>query len=718
MRPTFLFSALAASAFLSVAATTGHAQIATPTSADSTKRASTTLKRVLIADSIRSRRAYTVRRTSSATRTSTLLRDVPQSATIITQALIADQGMQSMADVVRYIPGITMALGEGHRDAPTIRGNSSTADFFIDGIRDDAQYFRDIYNIERVEALKGSNAMVFGRGGGGGVLNRVTKNAQWTPTRVTTLTGGNFNQRRATLDVGQGVTSVLAARLNGLYEHSANFRQASDNERVGINPTAALMLGRTLIRLGYEFYNDRRVVDRGIPSLNGAPSPTPISTFFGDPDASHSTLSAHAVASTIDHQIWKGNATIDGLQLRNRSRFMRYDKFYQNIFPGAVDASATTVQLSGYNNGTDRTNLFNQTDITSTISRGALRQTLLVGADLGTQQTDNVRRTGYFGAAGSNIMTLNVPFASPMRATPAEFRQSTTDANNRTTLTTQAVYAQNQIEVGPHVQAILGLRLDRLNVDFTNKRTGARLSRADNLASPRAGIVIKPAQPVSIYGTYSVSFLPSSGDQFSSLTVTTRTLEPEQFTNREVGIKWDAVPDLTLTAAAYRLDRTNTTAPDPTNPAIIVQTGAQRTTGWELGITGALTSRWQIAGGFANQTVRITSRTAAAAPGQRVALVPRNTVSLWNRVQVTRRLGAGIGIVHQDRMFAAIDNSVTLPAFTRADAAAFVTLTRTLRAQLNIENLLDTRYYATAHSNNNIMPGSPRMIRVALHITP
>ena len=397
---------------------------------------------------------------------------------------------------------------------------------------------------------------------------------------------------------------------------------------------------------------------------------------------------------------------------------MRYDKFYQNIFPGAVDASATTVQLSGYNNGTDRTNLFNQTDVTSTITRGALRQTLLVGAELGTQQTDNIRRTGYFGAAGSTTTTLNVPFASPMRATPAEFRQSTSDANNRTTLTTQAVYAQNQIEVGPHVQAILGLRLDRLNVDFTNKRTGAQLSRADNLASPRAGIVIKPAQPVSIYGSYSVSFLPSTGDQFSSLTASTRTLEPEQFTNREVGIKWDAAPALALTAAAYRLDRTNTTAPDPTNPVIIVQTGAQRTTGWELGITGALTSRWQIAGGFANQTARITSRTAAAAPGQRVALVPRNTVSLWNRVQVTRRLGAGLGIVHQDRMFAAIDNSVTLPAFTRADAAAFVTITRTLRAQLNIENLLDTRYYATAHSNNNIMPGSPRMIRIALHVTP
>jgi catecholate siderophore receptor len=432
--------------------------------------------------------------------------------------------MQGMADVVRYIPGITMGLGEGHRDAPTIRGTSSTADFFIDGIRDDAEYYRDIYNVERVEALKGSNAMVFGRGGGGGILNRVTKDAEWSPTRATTLTGGSFEQRRVTLDAGQGLTSFLAARINGLYDNSANFRQASGYERIGINPTASLMLGRTMVRVGYEFYSDRRVVDRGIPSFNGAPSSAPITAFFGDPDASNATLSAHSIASTIDRQLWKGNATVDGLQLRNRSRLMSYDKFYQNIFPGAANAGASTVQLSGYNSGVERTNLFNQTDLTSTIARGALRQTLLVGAELGTQQTESIRNTAYFGNAGSTATNFTVPFASPMRATPAEFRQSATDGDNRTTLTTQAVYAQNQLELGSHVQAIVGLRLDRLNVDFTNKRTGAQLSRADNLVSPRAGIVIKPTQPVSIYGNYSVSYLPQSGDQFLALTATTRTL--------------------------------------------------------------------------------------------------------------------------------------------------------------------------------------------------
>jgi catecholate siderophore receptor len=169
-------------------------------------------------------RGYAAARTRSATKTETPLRDVPQSVSLVTRELIADQAMQGMGDVVRYLPGITMGQGEGHRDAPTIRGNSSTADFFVDGVRDDAQYFRDLYNVERVEALKGSNAMIFGRGGGGGVLNRVSKEAQWTPTRVVTMEGGSFDHRRGMVDLGQGLGSAVALRFNGMYENSGGFR--------------------------------------------------------------------------------------------------------------------------------------------------------------------------------------------------------------------------------------------------------------------------------------------------------------------------------------------------------------------------------------------------------------------------------------------------------------------------------------------------------------
>ena len=673
---------------------------------------------VTVVDSTRARTAYRIGRTSSATRTSTLLRDVPQSVTVITRALMADQGMVGMADVVRYVPGITMAQGEGHRDAPVIRGQASTADFFIDGIRDDAQYYRDIYNAERIEALKGPNAMVFGRGGGGGVINRVSKDAQWQAIRMMSVSAGRFKQRRTTLDIGQALWPSLAARLNALYDNSANFRDRSGAERIGINPTISVLRGATLLRLGYEYYNDRRVVDRGIPSFAGAPSRAPIAAFFGDPDASRSRLTAQSLAATLDRQLWRGNATVSAIQLRNRTRAVTYNKFYQNIYPGATNSALTSVSLQGYNSATDRTNLFNQTDVTAVITRGTMRHTLLVGTEFAIQRTDNLRNTAYFGATGSTTTSLSVPFERPTVQAPVTFRASSSDADGRTTLATRALYAQDQIDIDSHVQAVLGLRLDDLALDYVNRRNNQRLRRTDRLVSPRAGLVIKPVLPLSIYGSLAVSFLPGSGDQFGALTVTTQTLKPEQFTNREVGLKWDVTPALALTAAAYRLDRTNTTAPDPANPAVVAQTGAQRTTGWELGATGAMTSRWRIAGGYARQDARIVSQTSAASAGARVPLVPEQTLSLWNHYQLSTRFGASIGTVYQASMFAAIDNTVTLPTFTRLDGALFATVAKGLRAQVNIENLFNARYYATAHSNNNIMPGSPRLVRLTFNVAP
>jgi catecholate siderophore receptor len=255
-------------------------------------------------------------------------------------------------------------------------------------------------------------------------------------------------------------------------------------------------------------------------------------------------------------------------------------------------------------------------------------------------------------------------------------------------------------------------------VDYHNNRTGDDLDRGDVLWSPRAGLVLKPLPAASLYGSWSISYLPSSGDQFTSLTATTETLEPEQFTNREVGAKWDVRPNLSLTAAVYRLDRTNTSAPDPADPSKIVQTGAQRTTGFELGAAGNVTRAWQVVGGFASQRARIVNATSAAKAGARVPLVPHQTMSLWNRVQVMPALGIGVGIVRQSDVFAAIDNTVTLPGFTRADGALLLRINRALGAQINVENLFDRRYYATSQGNNNIMPGAKRTLRISLTARP
>jgi len=651
---------------------------------------------------------YAAVRSSTATKTDTPLRDTPQSVSVVTREVIADQGMQGMADVVRYVPGVQMGQGEGHRDAPTIRGTSSTADFFVDGVRDDAQYLRDLYNVERVEALKGSNAMIFGRGGGGGVLNRVSKQAGWAPVRTFTAETGSWDHKRTTVDVGQGLSGAVAARFNGMWENSEGFRDFAELRRYGINPTLALSLGATRVDVGYERFHDRRNVDRGIPSYQGRPSGAEVETFFGNPGVNLSRMDVNAATATIEH-------TAGALTLRNRSRFADYDKFYQNTFPGAVTADGSQVALSAYNHALSRRNWFNQTDVIGHASTAGVRHTVLVGGELGRQAGDQFRNTGYYN---NTATSLTVPFGSPTVTTPVTWRQSATDADNRTVATVSAVYLQEQAELAPWLQLLGGLRFDRFNVEYHNNRNDSGLDRKDDLWSPRAGVVLKPVQPLSVYGSFSVSYLPSSGDQFSSLTATTETLEPEKFTNREVGAKWDVRSGLSLTAAAYRLERTNTTATDPTDPSKVVQTGEARTTGFELGATGNITRGWQMVGGFASQRARIVSATTAAKAGALVPLVPHQTMSLWNRVQVIPAVGFGVGIIRQSDMYAAVDNTVTLPGFTRADGALFLRVNAALGAQVNVENLFDKRYYATSQGNNNIMPGATRTLRVSLTARP
>ncbi len=643
--------------------------------------------------------------TSTATRTSTPVLNIPQSISLINLEQMRDQGMMSMADVVRYIPGITMAQGEGHRDAPVIRGNATTADFFINGVRDDVQYYRDLYNLESVEALKGPNAMVFGRGGGGGVLNRVTKEAVFSPIRELAVQGGSFGHKRAMADFDQPFNKWAALRLNTMFEDTGSFRQYGELRRYGFSPTLTLRpTDRTKVRLGYEFFHDGRLVDRGIPSFRGLPLEVDRRQYFGNPNVSRARADVNLGSVNVEQQL-------GGWNLRNQTLFGAYDKYYGNVFPGAVNATRTLVSLSAYEDATDRKNFFNQTDFSRSFKTGGIRHTVLTGVEVGRQLTNNFRNTGFFNDTAS---TLNVPIANTTDFTPVRFRQSATDPSNQIRARVGAAYMQDQIEVSRFVQVVAGLRLDHFDLNALNRRTNLPLRRIDNIFSPRVGLVIKPVRAVSLYGNYSVSFLPSAGDQFSSLSVTSQTLKPEKFRNTEVGAKWDMARGLSLSSAYYWLDRTNTTAPDPENPARIVQTGSQRSKGLELSVNGRLSRFWTVAGGYAWQDAFITSRTVAASLGARVPQVPRNSVSLWNHFRIQSRLGAGLGLIHQGEMFAAIDSSVRIPNFTRADAALFYSLSERLRLQVNVENLTNRKYIVNGHNNNNLTPGLARAVRAGL----
>jgi catecholate siderophore receptor len=649
--------------------------------------------------------AYGVNSINSATKTLTLLRDVPQSISVVTKEQIRDQAMSSVADVVAYVPGITSHQGENNRDQLVIRGNNTSADFFLNGVRDDVQYYRDFYNVERVEALKGPNSMLFGRGGGGGVINRVTKEAGFTSLREVTLQGGSFGNKRVSMDFDQPLGNKFAFRLNGLYENSGSFRNNVDLERYGVNPTATLIVGpKTAVKFSYEYFHDGRVADRGIPSFHGRPVDVPIETFFGDPDNSRVRAGVNLGSAVVEHQAGRFN-------IRNRTLFGDYDRFYQNYVPGAVTAKKQSVAISAYNNTTNRRNLFNQTDVTFQASTGSVRHTVLTGAELGRQLTDNFRRSGFFNNTATSIL---VPLSDPTVSTPVTFRQNATDADNHIRTNLGATYVQDQIEINRYLQVVTGVRFDYFDLQFHNNRTNQDLRRIDRLVSPRAGVIVKPLDAMSVYMNYGVAYLPGSGDQFSQLTTITQQVKPEKFTNYELGAKWDIRRNLAFTTAVYRQDRTNTRATDPNDPTRILQTGSQRTNGYEVGLNGFVTSKWSVAGGYAYQDAFISSATVSAAKGAQVALVPHHTFSLWNNYRVHQRLGLGLGIIHRSDMFAAIDNAVVLPGYTRADAAVFFSITEKWRVQANFQNLFDNTYYLNADGNNNITPGAPRGARLAL----
>ena len=651
---------------------------------------------------------YGVKVTTTATKTNTDIRNIPQALTIVSKAQIDDQQLRSVGDLLLFVPGASYNSGEGNRDTLVLRGNSSTADFFIDGVRDDVQYFRDFYNVDRVEVLKGPNAMIFGRGGGGGILNRVLKRPSFNVARGATVAADGWGARRFTGDFDQPLSNTIGLRLNGLYENSDSFRHDVELNRYGINPTAALLVGPdTRIDLSYEFFHDRRTADRGLPANGAEPIRGHTRDFFGDPDDSYAKANVNLATFAIEHRL------AEGLTLKNRTMFGNYDKFYQNIYPNSFDPVTGRVALAGYNNRNDRTNLFSQTDLVWENKLAGIDQTLLLGFEVGREKSRNRRMTARFLSGGT------VPVTDPTVDADVVFAPSASDADNRVKANVAALYVQDQIRPAKWLEIVAGLRFDSFKVDVDDRRAvGGQFDRRDRLWSPRLGLVLKPTSDLSLYANYSRSYLPQSGDQFSGLTSITEALKPERFDNYEVGAKLQLPGGLLATAALYQLNRSNTRASDPAQPGITLLTGKQRSRGLELGLERSITSKWLVSAGYTLQkaeiTNPITSGSSSIPAGREVPLVPRHSLSLWNRYDFNKSIGAGLGVIARSKSYATISNAVRLPGYARVDAALYYQLPWGVEAQINVENLLGARYFPTANADNNIAPGAPRTVKATV----
>lgn len=680
---------------------------------------------------------YLATSTSVATKTNTPLINIPQSVTVVTRDFMRDQGFPGLTDLTRYVPGVAVHQGEGNRDELVIRGVDSSANFFVNGFRDDVQYYRDLYNAQSVEILRGPSALTFGRGSGGGLLNRTLKEADGTRIYEATAQTGSYWDRRVTLDAGQAVNENFAARLNTMYEKSDTFRDFGKLERYGINPTVTSKPDNaTKIKLSYEYYHDERTADRGNPSQGlsaVAPSSTrfnpaapfapggDLTTFFGSPSLNVARANVQQTMAFIEHDF--GN----GFTAKNSTMYANYQKFYQNVYPGsgplsgAVNPSDTAFNLAAYNHTTNRDNLFNQTDFFYKTFTGPIFHNIAFGMEFGRQSGIDVRNTGIF-PNGTNTIVAN-PFV-PTYFGPVNFIHqypgafspgvTTPDSNSKYLLYTESAYARDTIEITRWLQLIAGARYDRFDESALDMNTNTNRTLVNSKVSPQAAVIVKPIDNLSIYGAYSISYLPASGDQFSALNNGNIILAPQKFENKEVGVKWNIDPRLQYAAAIYDLKRTNIPLPDPSNPGFFILSGSNRIRGFETSLNGYVTDDWQSSLGYAYTNARVTSATSATiVAGNRVQLVPLNQFSWWNKYQFNPVWGAALGVIYFSDSFASSDDSVKLPGFVRFDTALYLKINEIWKAQLNVENLFNKGYWASADGNNNLSPGLPRTFRVS-----
>lgn len=666
----------------------------------------------------------------NALKSPTPIIDVPQSLTIVTAEQIAQQGFDSIGDIVLYTPGLNPSQGEGHRDSVVFRGVRSTADFFIDGVRDDVQYYRSLYNLEQVEVLRGPNALLFGRGGTGGLINRVTKKGELGETFVGYKASvDSFGAFEIAGDGNYAVSDSVALRVNGAYESLKNHRDLFDGDRIGINPTLRWEVSpSTMADLSYEYIDHERFIDRGIPSAapdgtTGTVSGvrTPVAALsditFGDEELNTTSLKAHVFRASLSHQFsdnLKGNFT---------AAYADFDKLYQNLFLvgySAADADfggVETVDLDGYIDTTQRKNLNLSANLVGEFKTGAIGHTLVGGAEYIDTSNKNDRFNSFFSASQDDVETfavnrpLNILNGSGVNAaglaTTNDFSVDVNDDDDAD-LTVFSAFIQDEIAVTDWLDVVVGARFDRF--DFTVENTLAAtgdpdrvLSRTDEEISPRFGLILKPQENISIYGSYSESFIPQSGEQFAEISSAEAAIEPDIAQNLEAGVKWDVAQALSLTAAVFQIE---TTDGIPTGDAgNQTEESLVRVEGFEASISGQITDDLNIIAGLSVLDGEIIDEGVAGTNVPRE--IPEFTLSAWGNYEVTDSAGFGLGVTHQGDSFADGGNTTILPSFIRVDAAAYYDVCDDLRLQVNIENLFDEAYFPSAHTDDQITVGAP-----------
>lgn len=692
-----------------------------------------------------------VRKASSPKYTEELV-DTPQTVTVVTSEVMAQQNLLGLRDVLSTLPGITFGAGEGgggYGDSINLRGFNATTDITVDGVRDSAQYTRtDNFNLESIELINGANSAMSGAGSVGGNINLVSKTARESDFSTLTLGAGTDGFGRATVDSNHDLGNGQALRVNAMFHRNdVPDRDVEEYKRWGIAPSFAIGLGSdTRLTLSYLHQHDENIPEYGLPyfaAYGGLLPGISRDAYFGYRNMDKQEIDIDVLTGVFEHDF------NDKVSVRSLARFQKVDQYVLvnptqgtwcldsgvNPANGLACGTPGTYLPSGPRGTTRNTSnglALSQTDVTARFNTGRVEHALVAGASFMHETYDldngNTQRNANGTAPVYPVMDIHDPdnvYAGPINY----IRAGTTEG----TLDNQALYVFDTLTFNPQWQLALGARYehnegDTRSLTYATPAAGGTITvgptfrNEDDLFSYRAGLLFKPADNGSIYLSYANSKTPSKGSVNGACTAQTCEVDPETAVNIELGTKWNLLDErLAVTAAVFRNERQNYKVADPNNPDNPSGTqqldGKARVDGVALGVAGNITRAWSI---FANYTYldsevlqsvsdRVLETTGIdAQAGNPLPNTPEHSASAWTTYAL-QGWTFGYGVTYQgDFHTASTANAPRVKSYTMHRAMAGYQFNARFGLQLNIDNLFDKQYFTRVRNNGWATPGAAR----------
>src|SRR5690625_2217691 len=670
------------------------------------------------------------------------LSDTPRTVDVIPEAVIKDRGATSLQDVLRNTPGISLGSGEGGTptgDRPFIRGYEASTDIFIDGVRDYARGYHEVFNLEAVEVIKGPSGVLTGRGGTGGSINMQTKTPKAYDFADATVGIGNGGQHRLTLDGNLTLGETSALRLN-LMRMGGDMPGRNDVKynRWGVAPSLAFGLGTpTRVTLSYSHIENKDTPDMGLPFVNAAapdrlqPLKPNRKNFYGRKKVDSRQNKFDTATATIEHDLQ------DDLTVRNITRYGKSLNHYIFTRPtfancggqttGACVTEGADLQFRRDDRARWRESksLINQTDIFGEFQTGSVRHYFVAGLEFGRERLYSKDIGGLPGRDHDSFWhpNPNKHYSYSLSYGP-KIRDGFID--------TKAIYLMDTIELNEQWYLSGGLRYDRFKVhaDPTTNRQGPvpAKSRTDGIWSYQAGVVFKPVYYGSVYLSYGTSANPAGenlgqagGADGVAGGATVHDLKPEKSRSWELGTKWDLFDEqMSFTAALFETKKTNARSEDSLDDlAVITLDGKNRVRGFELGVEGAITPQWNIWAGYTYLDAKISKyyNSGVDYSGKRMKFIPKHSATLWTTYDVTPQWTVGGGVTYTGMRYVDDHNKYELPSNTVVDAMVQYRVNKNFDLQLNVNNLTNTRIWDASHMGlfANVGHGRSIMLNASYH---